>query len=118
MMRLLVARAGERKGLGAIFKELGSADAAGCSIVNTALKELIGNAIPNPPPSGEKYEKALKAWQQQAVQWWTEHENKLKHNPDPQAHDSNSKILHANRMSFPCFAQIRQKTVTCFRVFC
>ena len=84
---LLLARAGDLRGLTQLFKELESADALGCTILLGSIEELVSTELGAPPAArsasagaglNEAEELALKAWQQKAAAWWRENGERLK----------------------------------------
>lgn len=84
---LLLARAGDLRGLAQLFKELESADALGCTILLGSIEELVSPDLGSPPAARSAFpgaglnadeEQALKVWRQKASAWWKEHGGKLK----------------------------------------
>ncbi len=80
---LVLARAGERAALAVFFTELDGADAAGCTIAFGLLTELVGVPMNAPPPADKEGGAALRTWKKSVAQWWSEHRETLKHDPNP-----------------------------------
>jgi hypothetical protein len=84
---LLLARAGDQRGLAQLFKEIESADALGCTILKGSIEELVSAGLGAPPEArsfvpgcglNADEEVALKLWQQKASAWWHKNGGRLK----------------------------------------
>jgi len=87
---LMFARAGEKKALGLLFKEVEAADALVSGVLYDSLSELLGKVFPAPPPPGN--DAALKDWKHDAAKWWQQNEKKLSVWQDRAAEDAYFKI--------------------------
>jgi HEAT repeat protein len=82
---LLFSRMGDPRGLAQLFEDLKNADAAGCSILNVALEELLGNVLGGSPQLGIEQSDALaRKWKENAEKWWNDHRRKLEFKRDTQ----------------------------------
>ena len=87
---LMLARAGGKKALGFLFKEVETADALVSGVLYDSLSELLGKVFPAPPPPGN--DPALKDWKHEAVKWWQQNEKKVTVFPDRAAADAYFKV--------------------------
>jgi tetratricopeptide (TPR) repeat protein len=84
---LLLGRAGDKRGLTQLFKEVEQADALGGAVLQGSIEELLGPILGSPPPAksaepgaglAPEQAEALAAWRKKAAAWWRENEAALK----------------------------------------
>jgi len=75
----LLGRAGNRKGLPALFRELHKADPPRTQLLAIALDDLLGPVLGDKP--GEAAEDSA-AWRKNAQSWWAKNASKLRFNKD------------------------------------
>jgi tetratricopeptide (TPR) repeat protein len=87
---LMFGRAGEKKALNLLFKEVETADALVSGVLYDSLTELLGKVFPAPPPPGN--DAALKEWKQTVAKWWQQNEKKVSIFQDRAASDVYFKV--------------------------